>query len=266
MFRLLIFLLPVSWSGCSTPETFQIPERYNRAWETATVPYPGRYAGLNAGDMHRVRHKELRFAQLLDSLTAVDGCSDLHGCFHIQKDEQEAKLWILLEKLPNYPGKANLLLAAIDDVYLGYHWNGYRGYDWHWPYFNCLKAVTLAERLAVHHPDLEAETLWILIYCYRVLGLKEAKGYEGQGGDSNAARAQMEWKFSPAKVRELCKTSLEKFPNSPYVDRLKRLLTLDDDHLSIFLSTSVPYGPRPMGRRELGESGMSLYGMIDRLR
>ena len=42
---------------------------------------------------------------------------------------------------------------------------------WHWPYFDCAKAVKLAERLGADHPQYAEDALWTRIYCYRIKGL-----------------------------------------------------------------------------------------------
>ena len=238
---LMSALLLIAVAGCSVPPELRMVERFNRSWEKATDPYPGRYLGKEGWVLHWVRHRELRFARLLDDLTALDGCGDHHGCYHILKENQELELWSLLEKLPVYPGEANLLLAAIDDVYLGYHWNGYWGYDWHWPYFNCAKAIQLAERLAKNHPESAEEALWTLIYCYRVGELGD-----DESSDTTAGKAQSEWKGSAAKARSLCGELIQRYPTGRHAPQAQRLLGLAESEFMLKRPRQPVFGARPL--------------------
>jgi len=243
-------LLAILMANCSVPWELRMTERFNRKWEKATDLYPGRYLGLKDVEIHWIRHRESRFAQLMNDLTAVDGCSDVHGCYHILKESREQELWTLLETLPNYPGEANLLLAAIDDVYLGYHWNGYWGYDWHWPYFNCAKAVQLAERLAKNHPELGEEALWTLIYCHRVGEMRA-----DESTDTAAGKAQSEWKGSEEKVRSLFVELAQRYPRGRQVSQASRLLELPFSELMLNRPRQPVFGSRPYsityGMREM---------------
>jgi hypothetical protein len=133
------------------------------------------------------------------------------------------------------------LLAAIDDVYLGYHWNGYWGYDWHWPYFNCFKAGELAHRLASRHPEAREEALWTLIYCYRVSGMTER-----DSTDTPAGKEQEKWTGSLEQARMLCRELLKDYPQGRHAEHARQLLGKTDVELSIYRQRSPTFGPRPL--------------------
>jgi hypothetical protein len=238
-----------------------IPGCFNRAWETAVAPFEGRYAGLTQEQVHDVRRAEVRFAGLLDTLTAVDGCGDEHGCYHITKNDKEKELWSLLQSLPPHPGEARLLLSAIDDVYLGYHWNGFWGNAWHWPYLSCVKAVALAERLMDRHPDQGEEALWTMVYCHRVMGWLEFDSGSG-GVESDASTEQRFWVSSPDKARALCNELLRRFPMGRHANHAKRLLELEDAKLRVQLATSPVFDLRGMSADQLGEEKRRRLGLF----
>jgi hypothetical protein len=192
-------------------------DRDNLRWRDAIRRYSGRYEGLTAAQEQQVRIQERRFASLLDQLTAMDGMGSDHGKYHQTKPEREAELWALLGELPNYPGAPRLVLAAIDDVYLGFHGNGWWGYGWHWPYLDCAKAVALADRLAALDSEFREEALWTKIYCYRVQGWAEFVELPGP-------TAQEKWKSDERRARALCDELLKWFPEGKYASRVKALM------------------------------------------
>jgi len=192
-------------------------DRDNLRWRDAIRRFSGRYDGLTAAQGEQVRIQERRYAFLLDQLTAVDGMGSNHGKYHQTKPEREAELWKLLSELPNYPAASRLVLAAIDDVYLGFHANGWWGYWWHWPYLDCAKAVALADRLASRYPEFREEALWTKIYCYRVQGWAEFVELPG-------STPQETWKSDERRARALCDELLKAFPDGKYAARAKGLL------------------------------------------
>jgi hypothetical protein len=238
-----------------------IPGWFNRVWESAVTPFEGRYAGLTAEQVRDVRRAEVQFTGLLESLTAVDGCGDEHGCYHVTKNDKEKELWSLLHSLPRHPGEARLLLSAIDDVYLGYHWNGFWGNAWHWPYLSCVKAVDLAERLMERHPDQTEEALWTMAYCYRVMGWLEFDSGSG-GVESDASTEQRFWKSSPGKARARCNELIRRFPAGRHASHAKRLLELEDANLRVRLATSPVFDLRGMSAEELGEEKRRRLGLF----
>src|SRR5688572_5142297 len=119
-----------------------------------------------------------------------------------------------------------MILAALDEIYLGYRSNGNWGWWWHWPYFNCFKATLLVERLERSHPALAEEALWTRIYCHRINGLKDSK--DGDLLHTEAMEAQYFWIADPPKVKSLCESYLERFPKGKYVARIRQLMELKD--------------------------------------
>ncbi len=182
------------------------------------------YRGLDRKTAALVKEDEVKFDDLLKRLTSKDA-EGMHGVFHRVDDEAQKQLWALLKEVPAYRGGARLLLAAIDRVYLAYHENGYHGWIWHRPYFDCAKAVALAERLEKEHPSQAEEALWTRLYCYRMRALPKgrASGYKYSG-----ELAQIEWKADAAKVRAIGEEMLKRFPEGKYAKRVAELLKRDD--------------------------------------
>lgn len=185
------------------------------------------YSGLDRKAAGAIRLQEERHAELIRLLQKKDG-QGLHGSFHELQEDLEKELWGLIDKLPRYPGAARLILAAIDEVYLKVHDNGYHGWTWHHPYFNCSKAVALADRLIRDHPPAAEEALWTKLYCFRLRGLgeKDLQNYE-----IAAAKAQKAWRPDAAQARAAAKELAERFPKGPYAGRAADCLQLSDDAL-----------------------------------
>ena len=204
----------------------EIGDRDNERWRAALQHYPGRYSGLDATQVGDVKKLEARFREIMDALTAIDSPGGHHGASHETKPDREQELWTLLGRIPQYPAASRLILAAIVDVYLGFHGNGWWGYWWHWPYLDCAKAVTLADRLIENHPGMEEEALWTKIYCYRVLGWggSERNGRSGPRGNE----AQYNWKPDPKRVRALCEQLQVSHPKGRYAAPAAALLKLPD--------------------------------------
>lgn len=136
-----------------------------------------------------------------------------------------------------FRGGPNLLLRAIDSVYLRYHDNAYHGWIWHWPYFDCGKAVELAERLRTVYPQAAEESLWTKIYCYRIQGLNGTKDVDSDESRKYASiAAQVRWKADPERVRALCRELIESYPRGKYAARASELLEQKD--LLVELPTS----------------------------
>ena len=108
-------------------------DRDKVSWRAALAYYPERYAGLDSGRMSETKKLEAKYRELMDALTVIDGRGFDHGQFHETKRERERELWALMKEVPAYPAAPRLILASIDDVYLGYHSNGWWGPWWHWP-------------------------------------------------------------------------------------------------------------------------------------
>lgn len=179
-------------------------------------------------DFGEIGPLERRHAELLTLLTEKKG-GGLHGAYHEAREDLERELWDLLGKLPRHPAAARLLLASIDGVYLKFHANGYQGWTWHHPYFDCRKALALAERLLKEHPGSGEEALWTKLHCHRLRGLEpdEADG----AYPSASVKAQSAWKADPAKAREAATELLARFPKGPYAARVKGWLLLRDEDL-----------------------------------
>lgn len=185
------------------------------------------YSGLDRKAAASVRDVERRHAELIRLLNEKNG-EGIHGSYHRVREDLERELWGLLEKLPRYPGAARLLLTSIDDVYLKVHSNGYHGWTFHHPYFDCAKAVVLADRLLRDHPGSAEEALWTQLYCFRLRGLEKG---DASGYVFDAVKAQLAWKPDPAKAREAGKNLLEKFPKGPYAIRVAEWLKAGDEDL-----------------------------------
>ena len=201
------------------------------------------YAGLERKAAEGFRGQERGHAELVRLLNSKGG-QGLHGGFHELQEDREKELWGLLEKLPRCPGTARLILTSIDQVYLKFHANGYHGWLWHHPYFDCAKAVALCERLIRDYPAFLEEALWTKLYCYRLRGLDAAARppYE-----TAAAKAQLAWKADAAKARAAAKELVEKFPKGAYARRAADCLQLADD--AILFPPSRGYA-QPFSRGE----------------
>jgi hypothetical protein len=202
--------------------------RVNVLWLAALKPYPERYASLTREQKKAVQALEIRYGELLDALTAVDGMGGDHGRYHVTKPETERGLWQLLKNLPRYPAAPRMIMAALDDVYLGYHANGWWGPWWHWPYFHCEKASELAVRMAKDYPELEEEALWTRIYCHRIQNWSDI--------DSRRASergAESPWKADPDQLRILGAQLLQKFPDGKYAARVKQLFASENPMLTL---------------------------------
>lgn len=192
-------------------------------------------------------HLQQRHAELLRLLHERSG-EGLHGPFHQRREDLERELWALLESLPRRPESARILLASIDGIYLKFYANGYHGWEWHHPYFDCRKAVILAERLLRDHPAQAEEALWTKLYCHRLRGLAAD---EAAGGYQTASVLAMRaWKADAAKARETAKELLEKFQKGPYAARVTEWLKLGDEEL--ILPKNHGYA-HPFARGEAGK-------------
>lgn len=192
-------------------------DRDNVQWVSALAPYPERYRGLSKVEVQTVKTLEERYRTVMDALTVVDGMGGDHGRYHRTKPEREQELQAILKELPTYPAAPRLILAALDDVYLGHHNNGWWGYWWHWPYFDCAKAIALADRLTALAPELEEEALWTKFYCYRVKGWAEDPRYEGR-------EPQERWTSDADQARKVGAELLTKHPGGKYAARVTALL------------------------------------------
>lgn len=244
---ILLVLLGCSVGRAGTDLRSSSDDRDNARWKEALDDFPGRYAGLEAEELARVKSLESEYREVMDALTANDGREGDHGAHHQLKRDREPVLWKILESLPVYPGLSHLILAAIDDVYLGYHGNGYWGRHWHWPYLDCSKAVSLADRLAREDVSALEEALWTEIYCYRIMGWRDTKRYMNDEG----REPQFTWSANPERVRWLCRELLRRFPNGKYAKRAASLLGQED------LLLELPVVP-VAGRIRLGSKARSL--------
>ena len=215
--------------------------------------FPGRYDGLEGDGITDAKEKERQFAVLMKGLSRYNRHDLPHDPAHEPDDTLEHRLWALLRDMPNYPGSGRVILAAIDQIYLGYRENGNWGWWWHCPYFNCFKATLLAERLSVWHRDLAQEALWTRIYCYRVNGLGKPVYNFGEypwDVDYESMQLQHFWRSDPAKVKALCEELLQRFPNGKYAGRAKVIHELKDVTLTIpgregvvDMQSAYPNGP-----------------------
>jgi len=186
------------------------------------------YSGLDRKTAEAIRPLGRRHGELIGLLNNRDGEGALHGSFHQLREDLEKELWGLLEKLPRLPVAGRMILTAIDEVYLKVHNNGYHGWLWHHPYFDCAKAVALSDRLIRDHPGFVEEALWTKLYCFRLRGLEES---ERPPYDTAAAKAQLLWKPDAARARAAAKELAEKFPKGPYAARAAEGLKASDDAL-----------------------------------
>lgn len=200
----------------------------------ALADFPGRYEEFEKEAIPEVKELERTYGRLLTLLTTDNAFGGPHGSAHKPDDRLEHEFWALLKKLATYHGSGRMILAAIDEVYLGYRDSGNWGWWWQWPYFNCFKATLLGDRLEKDFPDLAEEGLWTKIYCSRVNGLATSKyGEEPRLIDFEAMEAQYFWKADPERVKALCQELLKRFPVGKYSARARDLMSLDGVTLTL---------------------------------
>ena len=221
---LIVLLLASFLFFCWRYPSESFGDRENERWRYA-LRSDARLAGLDKARRADVKAWEERYRLLMDALTAEDGHGGDHGLHHRTKPEREAELWTHLKSLPAYRAAPAILLASIDDVYLGYHGNGWWGVWWHWPYLNCTRAEELADRLARDHPAFEEEALWTRIYCSRVKGWSESERTGGYPSPDPSAPSQDRWTSDAAKVTALCQELQRKYPNGKYASMAAALLS-----------------------------------------
>ena len=192
------------------------------------------YTGLSPKAIASIRPLEKRADELFKTLTVEDGAGG-HGSYHESKPSDVKELELLLSKLPTYRGAARILLRAIDDVYLRFHSNGYHGWSWHYPYFDCVKAMKLADRLLKDHPESAEEALWTKVFCYRIGGPDEKRYPEVP---------QAGWRADAEKARVFARELIERFPGGKYKKRAAALL--EEKEILIGLPTSPGGGDPPV--------------------
>ena len=143
--------------------------------------------------------------------------------------------------MPRYPGASKIFLLAVDRVYLQYHQNLYHGWIWHWPYFDCSKAVKLADRAMEADPDAAEEALWTKIFCYRVRGLDgNVYPYNSSCKEYPTVRAQVRWKSDPEQVRRFCREIQTRFPTGKHTDGVAELIEMKEVELTLPDSWGAP--------------------------
>jgi hypothetical protein len=224
-----VALVLVALPGCSIDRGLR--KDLSPRVRAAIEDFPGRYEGLETEGILEAQAMERDFAGLMKRLSRDNDRGGPHGAAHRVNDALEHELWALLKRFANYPGSGRMILAAVDEIYLGYRSNGNWGWWWHWPYLNCFKAMLLAERLEVSHPALAEEALWTRIYCHRVNGLRGTKN--GESLESEAMESQYFWTADPIKVKALCESYLERHPKGKYLARVRNLLEMKDVTLTL---------------------------------
>ncbi len=173
-----------------------------------------------------IRRLERSLPHALARLTVINGTGG-HGGFHRTDLALEGRLWSMVRALPVWDGGGARLIETIDRVYLAYHGNAYHGWTWHYPYFDCFKAVALASkaRREYRDPAVREAALWRQAYCYRVRGLDGGEyPYREYLERYPSVAAQARWHSDLDRARELLAELVERFPGGAYRAHAQALL------------------------------------------